>query len=157
MCISVLQLIIGSRFAGQCPLDGLIPRYLIIAGILGIILGILGCVQNVLAANFFSNVTQPVPRMILLTLTFVIATLLLFLLAWFVAGCYWVFRSWNIVQYDDPDQGDYCHPFLYRFAYWMLLLTLIIKLLACFYSSARMPTQLRSFRNSNASTPATAL
>ena len=117
----------------------------------------MGCIQNIIGAKVASTLTQRVPRMILLVLTFVIAALLLFLLAWFVAGCYWVFRSWKIVQYDDPEQGDYCHPFLYRFAYWMLLLTLIIKLLAFVHSSARAPTQLRSFRNSSASTPATGL
>lgn len=150
VCVLVLQLIIGYQYVGQCPVNEKIPRYLIVIGILGIILSVLRCSRNIIGTKVVSKAVQPVPQMMFYILTCSIVVLLIFLLAWLVGGYYWVFRSWDLVQYDFANQGDYCHPFLYRFAYWIWLLTVLVNTLACFQPSARLPLQLRNLRNAYA-------
>ena len=46
-------------------------------------------------------------------------------IGWWICGCIWVFRAWSKVQYIDPGRRDYCHPVLYRFAFWLLLVTIV--------------------------------
>ncbi|CAF0723456.1 unnamed protein product [Rotaria sp. Silwood1] len=136
--IPILEIYIGRRYANSCPLDWRIPIYLVVAGAAALIVILLGIIQTFLKAKVFvnrarekSNVAATISAM---CVTCLASILLLFLFVWFVFGCYWIFRSWNTVQYVDATQKDYCHRVLYRFAFWLLLGAFFSQILACGYS-----------------------
>ncbi|CAF0798713.1 unnamed protein product [Rotaria sordida] len=127
-----LQLIIGWRYADNCPANWHIPHYLVVSGVIGLTLIILDIIFDLLASYAKSKLDDTTLRAShcgaccgLCGLLIVIICLILFLVGWFIAGCIWVFRVWNKIQYNDPHGFDYCHPILYRFAFWLLLLSII--------------------------------
>jgi len=120
---------IGLQYADKCPIDYHIPQYLIIAGAAG-----LGLIAWSLLSLFFGIIVAWKQKsgggiaICLLVFSRVNSILYLLLLGWFIAGCYWILYSWDIIQYDDPSQENYCHPVLYRFAFCLLLISLIFKI-----------------------------
>ncbi|CAF2510885.1 unnamed protein product [Rotaria sp. Silwood2] len=149
--IPILQIYIGRRYTDNCPLDWHIPFYLVVAGVVGITVILLGIIQAVLKAKVFLNRAREKSN-VSLTVSVVcvacLATILfLFLFIWFVFGCYWVFRSWNIVQYVDANRNDYCHRILYRFAFWLLLGAFFSQILACGYSYLKVHFGLMKLRD----------
>jgi hypothetical protein len=146
-------LYIGRRYADDCPLDWHIPHYLIIAGIVGIAVIILGIIENVLALKISTNLAEQTPSKfsaaMFLCIVSLVITLIFFLFVWFVAGCYWLFRSWKIVQYVDSNLSNYCHPVLYRFAFWSIIIALIFKILSCCQSSSKVADILKKRKTTN--------
>jgi hypothetical protein len=141
----VLQLYIGNRYANQCPANSHIPQYLIVAGVFTLIAIILGFIQIglitkaaadvVLAAEDNTNKADPTNKLIgtgvaVCCITLVFTVLAFFLFIWFIIGCIWVFSVWNTVQYVDRKQENYCHPVLYRFAFWILFISLFFQILS---------------------------
>jgi hypothetical protein len=122
---------------------------------------ILGIIQNILTLKISTNHAEQTPEIdvaySLLCVVCLHAILLFFLFVWFIAGCIWIFRVWNNVQYVDPNQGDYCHPVLYRFAFWLLILALIFKILSCCQSCWKIPLEVRKFTNARSTLATTEL
>lgn len=69
-----------------------------------------------------------------------------FLFIWFILGCIWVFSVWGAVQYTNPHQGTYCHHTLYRFAFTILLISLIVKIFGCISSTAESGTAVKQIK-----------
>ncbi|CAF4575488.1 unnamed protein product [Rotaria sp. Silwood1] len=122
----ILQLIVGWHYANKCPFNWHIPHYLVVSGVIGLILIILNAVLDFLASHAKSMLDDATVRAShcgaccgMCGLLIVISGLIIFLVGWSIAGCIWVFRAWNKIQYENPDRYDYCHPTLYRFAYWL--------------------------------------
>jgi hypothetical protein len=107
-------------------------------------------IQNVLTLkvpiNHAEKTSKIAPTVSLLCIICLIASLLVFLFIWFMFGCIWVFRSWNIVEYDDSNSTNYCHPVLYRFTFWFLVISLIFKILSCGQSCWEIPIELKQLR-----------
>lgn len=138
-----IQLAIGRTYTDQCPISSRIPRYLVIAGIVGLILAGLQIFQALFSFLATKRAAKQeigqafgfiAPVACSFCVTFF---LLIFLFIWFILGCIWVFGVWGAVQYRQPNLTTYCHPTLYRFAFALLLISLIVKILNCVFSSAR--------------------
>ncbi|CAF1004364.1 unnamed protein product [Rotaria sp. Silwood1] len=147
--IPLFQLIIGQRYADQCPINWRIPRYLFVSGVVGLTLIVLIIIEGLL--SFYGKWRlehHPFDICIFVTtvsaadVAIVIICLAVFLFGWFIAGCVWVFRAWDNVLYHTLAQSYYCYPTLYRFAFWLLLLSLLLQLCSCIYSCLLVPKKL---------------
>jgi type IV secretory pathway VirB6-like protein len=122
---------IGWNYADQCPAHWRIPHYLVVAGTIGIVIVAIVTIQTFLQFNTSSKKDRPSALLAFGSIGLLVVLILLFLfsIGWFIAGCIWVFRAWNKVQYKNPKRSDYCHSTLYRFAFWVLILTICYILL----------------------------
>lgn len=68
--------------------------------------------------------------------------LLLFLFGWHIAGFVWVLRVWGRVEFDPPSSSNYCHPILYRFTFWLLIIGLALSIISCVRKCYGIPGQL---------------
>ncbi|UJR26015.1 hypothetical protein I4U23_007361 [Adineta vaga] len=136
--VPILQLIVGRRYADECPMNWYIPHYLLVAGIAGlstILLAIIFVlsvlyVTSQLKAKDVRTPSLPVSCG-LCGMFLVLICFLVFLCGWFITGCIWVFRVWTEVQYTYAYRTDYCNPILYRFAYGLLLTSIVSYVFAC--------------------------
>lgn len=150
----VLQIVVGWRYADQCPINWRIPHYSFIAGILGLVTIGLAILQAVLAIVLKSKVDRNEDLsagLVAISCTLcgiagVVVFLLIFLFGWFIAGCIWVFSVWSRVQYDDPAEPNYCHGTLYRVTFWLLFLSIIYQLYSCIRSSRQTAVQAKNVK-----------
>lgn len=146
----VLELFIGRRYAEKCPADWHIPHYLVVAGSVGIVVVILGALKSVVTYKLCQNLPEDTSRTRLIGTLFcvtpILCTLILFLFIWFILGCYWVFRSRNIIQHTDHTKDNYCHATLYKFAFWLLIISIFFKLFACFQSCWKTPHSIKEIK-----------
>jgi hypothetical protein len=128
-----------------------IPHYLIVAGIVGIIIAVINIIQVVLERRVLLSGDEQTPELVsaagLCCVSCLSCILNLFLFFWFITGCYWILRAKAIVQYDDKHHKNYCHPVLYRFAYWILLFALIFEILKCCQCCWKAPRRIKSLKN----------
>jgi hypothetical protein len=128
------------KYEDDCPAERHIPHYLVVAGAVG--LSAIGLSLLQLSLGCF-NVFKPGADSALAKYGYRGISIILFLLnifsvCWFIAGCVWVFRVWNEVQYERPGQTNYCKSTLYRFAFWLLLLSIIYHLITCCQSCRQL-------------------
>jgi succinate dehydrogenase hydrophobic anchor subunit len=144
MCL-VLQLIIGLKYEDKCPVNKRIPHYLVVAGAVGLTLSGLSLAQIMLRICdvFKSDASASITKRLVRGISIVVFLLNIFIFAWFIAGCVWVFGAWNKVQYKRPNRTNYCSSTLYRFAFWLLLLSILYHLFTC----CRSCTQLNESSN----------
>jgi uncharacterized membrane protein len=141
---TVLQVFIGRHYAEKCPVNRNIPHYLVVAGSIGLASIILAIIQGLIAAAFVRSALKAAGALTaadalfaaghaytFCSISLVIFALSIFLVGWSIAGCVWVFGAWNKVQYSDPSLSSFCHPTLYRFTYWLLLISLLLILALC--------------------------
>lgn len=132
---------LGHRYLDECPVSWHIPQYLLIAGITGLSIILLGIifilltlfVTSQLRANDARFPTLPV-AIALLTVFLVVICFVLFLCAWSIVGSVWILKVWNKVQYEFPFATNYCNPVLFRFAYGLLLASIVTYVFACVLS-----------------------
>jgi len=122
------------KYAEQCPISRQIPHYLVVAGAVGLIgIGlhmILYIYQIYIVTK--SDEISPIIKLVLDGISIILLLLMIFLSVWFIAGCVWLFRVWSKVQYENPNEPDYCHRTLYRFTFWILLISVIYQLFSYF-------------------------
>lgn len=82
----------------------------------------------------------------------VVLFIVIFLFGWFIAGCIWVFGAWDRVQYNDPEEANYCHPTVYRVTFWLLILSIIYQIYSCCRSSSQANTQKKNAKEAKAAT-----
>ncbi|CAF1497193.1 unnamed protein product [Adineta ricciae] len=142
--IPIIQIYIGWEYAEACPINYKIPKYLFIAGLVGIISSILSQLRNYLSGRSSTKSSGEVStrkagitaatatNSIIATLITVITCCLnIFLLVWFIRGCIWVFSAWNQVQYTHPNAATFCKPLVYRFVAVSLFVPIILLSLCC--------------------------
>ncbi|VDI66135.1 Hypothetical predicted protein [Mytilus galloprovincialis] len=96
----IITIVIGFVYKNDCPFEPWIPVHLIVSGICGLI-------SNRLAKSKIADISN------------------CFLTVWFVAGNVWVYRTmgnWS----DDSEAYNYCHPFVFYFAFWNITSVYII-------------------------------
>jgi hypothetical protein len=160
----VLQIIVGRRYADQCPINWRIPHYLVVAGAVAITLIVFTILQAVLAFCCLASTVRDDDEVrnadvaaccgacgAICSIGIVAFFLVTFLFAWFIAGCVWVFGAWNKVQHKYPNQNNYCHPTLFRFAFWLLILSILCPLFICLFFGIQLRKQCRKIK-----TPASA-
>jgi len=137
----VLQVFIGWRYSTACPINQLIPHYLIVAGIVSLVLVILVSVTQIMTRTFARKMcddtidkTNPNRGTMLVgcgvcSIMCINLSLFIFLIGWSIVGWIWVIEVWHRVQYHSVQKEDYCHPMLYQFTFSLLLFTTTLKLI----------------------------
>ena len=144
----VSQLIIGWHYSKDCPINHLIPYYLIVSGLVGLVLIALTILAQLMAQRCPVTVpddmidisypfrTTKIVSCGICSIMCVNLSLIVFLIGWFIAGWIWVLQVWYRVQYSNSKRNDYCHPVLYHTACWFLVVLTILQF-SCCYSIAR--------------------
>lgn len=124
-----LSLFPGSIYVGQCQIEPYIPIFLIVGGISGVLKNVSLISESILKrcshrlptctkkAKYAKHVWK------ILNLIFN-----LFLLAWIIAGSYWIYRV-----YADVNSSTYtnCNEVLYKFSFGILTSSYILLVLMC--------------------------
>ncbi|CAF0776464.1 unnamed protein product [Adineta ricciae] len=139
--VPIFQLMLGCRYFHECPVNSHIPQYLLVAGITGLSIILLGIIFILFTLFVASRLraknarSPPLPVAITLLAVFLVEIcFVLFLCAWSIVGSVWILKVWNKVQYEFPFATDYCDPILYRFAYGLLLASIVTYVFACVLS-----------------------
>jgi len=141
LCIAIAQaipiamIVIGSIYVHDCPRERFIPIYLIVGGCAVILASLIkGIRQHAFKKDEAEEdkiTKEDAKRSCLESL------LMLFCLAWFIAGSVWIYRIHKDFDSDDSESEMYCHPVLYWFAFWMttiqyIILAICLPFLICF-------------------------
>lgn len=119
--LSLVMLIIGSIYVGQCNIEPNIPVYLIVSGVIGTI-------QHVLTiwTRYVPKESHGRLRVYRSYCNSINGLFHIFLIIWFILGCVWVYSAHSEVDFRDPYKDEYCHKTLYYFAFWILNLSFIL-------------------------------
>lgn len=120
----VSMIIIGALKLDDCPAEHFIPKWLLIFGCFG------------LAANLFMLARQIINKARKSDnkdggVNPIECILQTFLLAWFIAGNVWVYRTYKFVKYDKDAGDDYCDKLLYLFSFWTITSSYIMMAAGC--------------------------
>ncbi|CAF4413382.1 unnamed protein product, partial [Adineta steineri] len=115
-----LQLYIGWEYADACPVNPKIPKYLFVAGTVGIVFVILNQLRVYLAAKSAQPSVDITDRKTTFTaatgtnsllnsvITIITYALNIFMVVWFIFGCIWIFGVWNDVKYRPRNHPNFC-------------------------------------------------
>ena len=95
---------LGAKYKDDCPVENMIPIYLIVGGSAGLLSSFCACVVEYRA----DHVIKHLSRLVLLPL-----------FAWFIAGNVWIYKNYE-PNYTDPESPYFCHKTLYLFAFWAI-------------------------------------
>ncbi|AWO97569.1 Hypothetical protein SMAX5B_001488 [Scophthalmus maximus] len=125
--IPVVQIAIGSVYLHDCPVQRLIPIYLIVSGVFGMLLAVLSCLPCAQEPKDGTSNRLSCVCMAWNSLT------AFFLFCWFIAGNVWIYSIYE-PNYNQTatDAGPYCNRTLYLFAFWITTLAYILLGLALF-------------------------
>lgn len=115
--MSVAYIAIGGVYLHDCPVQEMIPKYLIVAGAFKIILSLLtGLPCNQDSKRCLSTFFKVWKSLVSI-----------FLFCWFIAGNYWIYSVFE-PSYDKngTDVGLYCNKTLYLFSFWTTTLIYIV-------------------------------
>jgi TRAP-type C4-dicarboxylate transport system permease small subunit len=133
--------VIGWRYFNACPINQLIPYYLIVAGMVGLVIVILISITQSLTRIFARkrfddtiDTTNPTQTTMVVgcgvcSIMCINLFLVIFLIVWSVVGWIWIIEVWHRVQYYRVEKDDYCHAIVYQFTFSLLLLTTTFKLM----------------------------
>lgn len=107
--IPILMIYFGAAYFNECPAQKNLPIFLIVGGITTIIKTIID-----ILFRFKKGFEKERKRF---TVPFII--LQIFLFAWFVIGCIWIYQMFQPV-YDDKFHPEYCNRTLYLFSFWTI-------------------------------------
>jgi hypothetical protein len=125
--IAIVSFIFGILYLHNCPIQPLIPVYLIVQGAVGLLI----LVIHLVAIVYILYITRFKYHFIG-TVAILTAFLGLFLFAWFIAGNVWIFRVVNRVQFTDQTKtNSYCNGTLYHAAFWLLIVEYIMSVFFC--------------------------
>lgn len=126
---------VGASYYGQCTIEPLIPIFMIIFGICGILKSIETLVKHLIVCVKCCSCLarwRGHSRLKYLFIVWRVIDLIFNLLSfgWFIAGSYWIFHIYNDLQKSGFDR-ELCHPVLYKFAFGMMISSYIIVGLTC--------------------------
>ncbi|XP_060078454.1 transmembrane protein 272-like [Ylistrum balloti] len=131
LAIPITEIVIGASFIHDCPAQRLIPIYLVVAGVFGTLKGIGLIGQNVKARKDKSNETGDEEKKS--TTNPFDSIVNMFLFAWFICGNVWVYGLKDQWVSSPSTAGNYCHPTLYYFSFWVITLTYIMIGVGCLF------------------------
>ncbi|XP_068164222.1 transmembrane protein 272 [Antennarius striatus] len=118
--IPIAQIALGAIHQKDCPVQPLIPIYLIVMGTFSMVLNLLACLPC--AREPEDGTTNPTSRVCTAWNSLVSA----FMFCWFIAGNVWIYSIYqpDYVKNDTvPDR--YCDKTMYLFAFWTTTLVYI--------------------------------
>ncbi|OWF55882.1 uncharacterized protein LOC110454841 [Mizuhopecten yessoensis] len=130
LAIPIAEIAIGASYLHDCPAQRLIPIYLIVAGVFGTLkgLGLMG--QSVKSRKEQTDGAEAENNK---TTNPFDSILNLFLFAWFICGNVWVYGLKDEWVSSPTTAGNYCHPTLYYFSFWIITLAYIMMGVGCLF------------------------
>ncbi|XP_070552894.1 transmembrane protein 272-like [Ptychodera flava] len=114
LLLPTAMIVIGSIYMNSCTAEPYVPLYLVVEGAFLMVLFIL-------LVCLVKKCGRPATDGSNTGATFWIKSLTgmncVFLLAWFIAGNYWIYHIYQPDYYDTGSQ--YCHYTLYMFSFWL--------------------------------------
>ncbi|XP_078350688.1 transmembrane protein 272-like [Oculina patagonica] len=114
--LKIAMIVIGVKYKDECPVEDMIPIYVIVAGAGGLFTNCCCCcigmgynrgMRNSSGRDNEDRDKNPIER--------IVQTLLF---AWFVCGNVWIYTNYE-PNYTDPGSENYCNKTLYLFAFWV--------------------------------------
>ena len=126
----VLFLCSGIAYLGQCSIEPLIPIFLIVTGVCGILKSTETLVKQLIICCKYSWSQNS--KLKYVKITWRVAELLfnLVLFGWFIAGSYWVFHVYSQLLEMDFDPA-LCNPILYKCAFGIMICSYILLFMTC--------------------------
>jgi hypothetical protein len=129
--VPLSQFVIGFIYIGRCTIRQFISIYMILSGAFGIAFVVVGFIiymqiRKQSSSSYDRGKSNP---LILRVLIPIFILLLLFVIAWFIAGHVIVFEVKLRVELFDPDLPEYCHGNLYKPAYILIFVDYLIFLI----------------------------
>ncbi|GIX98580.1 hypothetical protein CEXT_462831 [Caerostris extrusa] len=110
--VPIIMIVIGAKYFHDCPVQKMIPISAIVAGCVSLLSNVINLVDR---CKRLRESGRPKRHTVI---GWVNVVLNLFLAAWFIATCYWVYSA--PVEFKDETSENYCHPHLFGFMYWLL-------------------------------------
>ena len=121
----------GAAYYGQCAVEPLIPVFLIVAGVCGIVKSVETLFKQLVVCCKCSCLStwsrHPKLKYLLIIWRVVDVLFNLALFAWFIAGSVWVFRVYSQLQADP----SLCNPVLYKCSFGIMICSYILLGLTC--------------------------
>lgn len=105
--LQIAMIVIGAKYKDECPVEEMIPVYLIVAGAAGLF-------ANCCTGGVRYNQQEDDGN----TVNLLQALVQFVVFAWFICGNVWIYANYE-PNYTDPSSLDYCHKTLYLFAFWV--------------------------------------
>lgn len=127
---TMMTLVVGSANIHACPLEPMIPTYLVVSSVfnlLSIVLSAVACTFHLRGKDkdlmgFFFVIFASIAIIIIQIFRFI----------WLILGTMWVFKNFNQVDYNPFDeQSKYCQAGLYQYAMLAIILQYITPLISC--------------------------
>ncbi|CAF1120274.1 unnamed protein product [Adineta ricciae] len=134
MFLPIAQVVIGSLYKNSCPLNNLIPTYLLVSGILGI------CLLISIVCMFSIRKKAGKVRDICSFFQYLLGIIYL---GWFFVGCVWIFGASTFIQFTNPlDTYYYCDVTVFYGAFITLIITSVLVVIfmcgSCCIRAARL-------------------
>lgn len=113
--LQIAMIVIGDKYKDECPVENMIPIYLIVGGSAGLLSTFCACAVEYREARSPSQSVSPYWHVI----KHLSRLVLLPLFAWFIAGNVWIYKNYE-PNYTDPKRPYFCHKTLYLFAFWVI-------------------------------------
>lgn len=122
LAIPLTMIILGAIYKDQCPVQRLIPIYLIVSGSCYLVKNLIDlCIRYKSSDEEEQHGHTPMNSFSRL--------LGCFLFGFFIAGNVWIYS--NYPPSSDETSSMYCHPVVYYFAFWITTLVYIFCALSC--------------------------
>ena len=120
---------LGTVYVHDCPLEPKIPIFLILGGISGVLKNVFLIVENV-TKRHSRTLSHRFKRhkWIIYIWRAVNLVFNLFMLAWIIAGSYWIFSLYKTVHSNDFSN---CNELLYKFGFSIVISSYILLVLMC--------------------------
>jgi len=120
----ILQIFVGVINIEKCPIQSMIPIWLIVMGVGSLILSFIRIICNVMVLVKKRKSLEAERETSLFNWFICFSTLFLFV--WFIFGNLLVYSKWNSVKYDKDLTNNYCDKLTYLIAFWSLNIPFII-------------------------------
>ena len=114
----MMVVFLGAKYKDECPVENMIPIYLIVGGSAGLLSIFCACAVESVEYREARSPSQSVSPYwhVIKRLS---RLLLPLLFAWFIAGNVWIYKNYE-PNYTDPESPYFCHKTLYLFAFWVI-------------------------------------
>lgn len=122
--IPIGTIVVGALYFDRktyCPVEN-VSLLLVIGGAISLVQGLAESTMRAIGFWKSRKGENRTPNHPAIQITNLILRLASF--GWFVAACVIIYRLYPDVSFDSSSQ-DYCHPFLYGVAFWLVTVTLI--------------------------------
>ncbi|XP_019625063.1 PREDICTED: uncharacterized protein LOC109470540 [Branchiostoma belcheri] len=119
LAINVAMVVVGSLYVHDCPVQYMIPVYLIVYGIF-LLLPTFTARHKTGAGEEPPDVLQSPAQCCFQ------GVVGCFLIVWFIGGTSWVYPAFPVVDMSNTTSSNYCQPVLYNFAFTVTTATWVV-------------------------------